>query len=320
MLVYRGFSHVSPGATVLTIGNFDGIHLGHRALLKRLTDAAKAENLLPTAITFEPHPREYFAPDSAPARLSTLREKLEMIADEGVEAAYVGHFNARFAALSAEDFIERILVGCLRVKHLIIGDDFRFGAGRRGDFAMLRQSGERFGFAVDAMGCVMLDAERASSSAVRDALAAGRMEHAARLLGRSYSIDGRVVHGEKMGRQLGFATANIRIKHDRPPLTGVFAVEVHGLPDGPHHGVANLGIRPSANQVARPLLEVHLFDFARDIYGAHLNVRFVHKIRDEARFPNLEALKAQIMRDADEAGQFFTAKAQRRKGREERGD
>ena len=320
MLVYRGFSHVSPGATVLTIGNFDGIHLGHRALLKRLTDAAKAENLLPTAITFEPHPSEYFAPDSAPARLSTLREKLEMIADEGVEAAYVGHFNARFAALSAEDFIERILVGCLRVKHLIIGDDFRFGAGRRGDFAMLRQSGERFGFAVDAMGCVMLDAERASSSAVRDALAAGRMEHAARLLGRSYSIDGRVVHGEKMGRQLGFATANIRIKHDRPPLTGVFAVEVHGLPDGPHRGVANLGIRPSANQVARPLLEVHLFDFARDIYGAHLNVRFVHKIRDEARFPNLEALKAQIMRDADEAGQFFTAKAQRRKGREERGD
>ena len=305
MLVYRGFSHVSPGATVLTIGNFDGIHLGHRALLKRLTDAAKAENLLPTAITFEPHPREYFAPDSAPARLSTLREKLEMIADEGVEAAYVGHFNARFAALSAEDFIERILVGCLRVKHLIIGDDFRFGAGRRGDFAMLRQSGERFGFAVDAMGCVMLDAERASSSAVRDALAAGRMEHAARLLGRSYSIDGRVVHGEKMGRQLGFATANIRIKHDRPPLTGVFAVEVHGLPDGPHHGVANLGIRPSANQVARPLLEVHLFDFARDIYGAHLNVRFVHKIRDEARFPNLEALKAQIMRDADAARKYF---------------
>ncbi len=305
MLVYRGFSHVSPGATVLTIGNFDGIHLGHRALLKRLTDAAKAENLLPTAITFEPHPREYFAPDSAPARLSTLREKLEMIADEGVEAAYVGHFNARFAALSAEDFIERILVGCLRVKHLIIGDDFRFGAGRRGDFAMLRQSGERFGFAVDAMGCVMLDAERASSSAVRDALAAGRMEHAARLLGRSYSIDGRVVHGEKMGRQLGFATANIRIKHDRPPLTGVFAVEVHGLPDGPHRGVANLGIRPSANQVARPLLEVHLFDFARDIYGAHLNVRFVHKIRDEARFPNLEALKAQIMRDADAARKFF---------------
>ena len=305
MLVYRGFSHVSPGATVLTIGNFDGVHLGHRALLKRLTDAAKTEDLLPTVVTFEPHPREYFAPDSAPARLSTLREKLEMIADEGIATAYVGHFNARFAALSAEEFIERILVGCLRVSHLIIGDDFCFGAGRRGDFAMLQQSGEHFGFRVDAMGSVTLDGERASSSAVRNALAAGRMEHAARLLGRPYSIDGRVVHGEKMGRQLGFATANIRIKHDKPPLTGVFAVEVHGLPDGPHRGVANLGIRPSANQVARPLLEVHLFDFARDIYGAHLNVRFVHKIRDEARFPNLNALKAQIALDAESAKNHF---------------
>lgn len=305
MLVYRGFSHVSPGATVLTIGNFDGIHLGHRALLKRLTDAAKTGDLLPTVVTFEPHPREYFAPDSAPARLSTLREKLEMIADEGVEAAYVGHFNKRFSALSAEEFIERILVGCLRVKHLIIGDDFCFGADRRGDFAMLQQSGQHFGFRVDAMGSVTLNGERASSSAVRNALAAGRMEHAAHLLGRSYSIDGRVVHGEKMGRQLGFATANIRIKHDKPPLTGVFAVEVHGLPDGPHRGVANLGIRPSAHQVARPLLEVHLFDFARDIYGAHLNVRFVHKIRDEARFPNLDALKAQIALDAESAKNHF---------------
>ena len=305
MLVYRGFSHVAPKATVLTIGNFDGVHLGHRALLERLTDAAKHENLTPTVLTFEPHPREYFAPDSAPARLSTLREKLEMIADAGVEMAYVGHFNARFAALSAEEFIERILVGCLRVKHLIIGDDFCFGAGRRGDFEMLKQSGDHFGFKVDAMGCVTLRGERASSSAVRDALAGGRMEHAARLLGRPYSIDGRVVHGEKMGRQLGFATANIRIKHDKPPLTGVFAVEVHGLADGPHRGVANLGIRPSANQVARPLLEVHLFDFSRDIYGAHLNVRFVHKIRDEARFPNLEALKAQIALDAESAKNHF---------------
>ena len=305
MLVHRGFSHVSPKATVLTIGNFDGVHLGHRALLAQLKDAAERENLLPTVLTFEPHPREYFAPDSAPARLSTLREKLEMIADAGIEAAYVGHFNARLAALSAEEFIERILVGCLRVKHLIIGDDFRFGANRRGDFDMLRQSGADYGFQVDAMGCVTLRGERASSSAVRDALAGGRMEHAARLLGRPYSIDGRVVHGEKMGRQLGFATANIRIKHDKPPLTGVFAVEVHGLADGPHQGVANLGIRPSANQVARPLLEVHLFDFSRDIYGAHLNVRFVHKIRDEARFPNLEALKAQIALDAESAKNHF---------------
>ena len=305
MLVYRGFSHVSPGATVLTIGNFDGVHLGHRALLKRLTDAAKTEDLLPTVVTFEPHPREYFAPDSAPARLSTLREKLEMIADEGVEAAYVGHFNKRFSALSAEEFIERILVGCLRVKHLIIGDDFCFGADRRGDFAMLQQSGQHFGFRVDAMGSVTLNGERASSSAVRNALAAGRMEHAAHLLGRSYSIDGRVVHGEKMGRQLGFATANIRIKHDKPPLTGVFAVEVHGLADGPHPGVANLGVRPSVDRVSRPILEVHLLDFAADLYGRHLSVRFLHKLRNEVHFPDFAALKAQIAQDVRDTRLYF---------------
>ena len=305
MLVYRGFSHVSPGATVLTIGNFDGVHLGHRALLKRLTDAAKTEDLLPTVVTFEPHPREYFAPDSAPARLSTLREKLEMIADAGVEAAYVGHFNKRFSALSAEEFIERILVGCLRVKHLIIGDDFCFGADRRGDFALLQQSGRHFGFRIDAMGSVTLNGERASSSAVRNALAAGRMEHAAHLLGRSYSIDGRVVHGEKMGRQLGFATANIRIKHDKPPLTGVFAVEVHGLADGPHPGVANLGVRPSVDRVSRPILEVHLLDFAADLYGRHLSVRFLHKLRNEVHFPDFAALKAQIAQDVRDTRLYF---------------
>jgi riboflavin kinase/FMN adenylyltransferase len=305
MFVYRGFSRTSPDATVLTIGNFDGVHLGHRALLGQLTDAAAKNGLMPTVLTFEPHPREFFDRQSAPARLSTLREKLELIADEGVAQTYVCRFDARFAALSATEFVEHILINSLRVGHLIIGDDFRFGADRRGDFAMLRSAGETHGFAVDAMDCVLLDGERASSSAVRTALGNGRIEHATRLLGRPYSIDGRVVHGEKIGRQFGFATANIRIKHDKPPLTGVFAVEVHGLPDGPHRGVANLGIRPSANQVARPLLEVHLFDFARDIYGAHLNVRFVHKIRDEARFPNLNALKAQIALDAESAKNHF---------------
>ena len=305
MLVYRGFSHPAPDATVLTIGNFDGVHLGHRALLARLRDVAEHEKLLPTVLTFEPHPREFFAPESAPARLSTLREKLERFADEGVALACVGHFNASFAALSAEDFIERILVDSLRVKRLIIGDDFNFGAGRRGNFTLLREAGERYGFQVEAMNSVTVASERASSSAVRTALADGRMEHAASLLGRPYSIDGRVVHGKKMGRQLGFATANIRIKHAKSPLTGVFAVEVGGLPDGPHQGVANLGIRPSVNALPHPLLEVHLFDFSDDIYGAHLNVRFLHKLRDEARFPNLDALKVQIALDAVSARNYF---------------
>lgn len=305
MLVFRGYSQQAPSDTVLTIGNFDGVHQGHRALLSRLTTTAAGLGLPPTVLTFEPHPREFFTPQSAPARLSTLREKLELIADDGVEITYVCHFNAALSALSAEDFIERVLVRALRVRHLIIGDDFRFGAKRAGDFAMLRAAGARFGFAVEAMDTVMLDGERASSSAVRKALATGDLEHAAVLLGRPYTIDGRVVQGAQVGRQLGFATANIRIKHDRPPLLGVFAVEVK-CPDGATlRGVANLGFRPSINQVLRPLLEVHLFDFNRDIYGSHLNVRFLHKLRDEMKFPNFDALKAQIARDVDTAKNYF---------------
>ena len=305
MLVYRGYSQTAPSATVLTIGNFDGVHLGHRALLARLTAAAAKAGLPAAVLTFEPHPREFFAPQSAPPRLSTLREKLELLADDGVELTYVCHFNARFAGLSAEVFIERVLVGALRVRHLIVGDDFRFGTRRSGDFALLREAGDRLGFQVEAMDSVTLEGERASSSAVRDALQDGRLEHAARLLGRPYSIDGRVVRGDQIGRQLGFATANIRIKHDRPPLQGVFAVEVKGLPGGPHRGAANLGYRPTANQVARPLLEVHLFDFAADIYGAHLNVRFLHKLRDEMKFPDFDALKAQIANDVKAAQAYF---------------
>ena len=305
MLVYRGFAQTAPSATVLTIGNFDGVHLGHRALLARLTAAAAKAGLPAAVLTFEPHPREFFAPHSPPSRLSTLREKLELIADDGVDLAYVCHFNARFAAFAPEEFIERVLVGALRVRHLIVGDDFRFGARRAGNFALLREAGAHLGFQVEAMESVTLNGERASSSGVRDALQEGRLEHAARLLGRPYSIDGRVVHGDKIGRQLGFATANIRIKHERPPLQGVFAVEVKGLAGGPHRGAANLGYRPSANQVVRPLLEVHLFDFSADIYGAHLNVRFLHKLRDEVKFPDFNALKAQIASDVEAAKAYF---------------
>ncbi len=305
MIVYRGFSPKAHSATVLTIGNFDGVHLGHRALLARLKTAATNAGLPAAVLTFEPHPREFFAPESAPPRLSTLREKLELLADDGVDLAHVCHFNAGFAALSAEEFIERMLVDALRVRQLIVGDDFRFGAGRAGDFALLREAGAVLGFQVEAMASVTVDGERASSSAVRDALQAGRLEHAARLLGRPYSIDGRVVHGDKIGRQLGFHTANIRIKHERPPLQGVFAVEVRGLPGGLHRGAANLGYRPTANQVVRALLEVHLLDFSADIYGAHLNVRFLHKLRDEMKFPDFNALKAQIACDVAAVKAYF---------------
>lgn len=304
MRVFRGHARSLPTATVVAIGNFDGVHLGHAALAEKLVLAAREFALPATVLTFEPHPREFFSPATAPARLSTLREKLELLAASGVEQAMVCPFNAAFAALSAEEFIGCVLVGSLRARHLIVGDDFRFGAGRRGDFAMLESAGKSAGFSVAAMDSVLLDGERVSSSAVRRALAAGDMARAAALLGRPYMMDGQVAHGAKLGRQLGFATANIRIRHNPLPMTGVFAVEVAGLGDVSLPGVANLGIRPTVGGT-RPLLEVHLFDFDRDIYGAHISVRFVHKLRDEQRFSNFDALKAQIAADAAAARAFF---------------
>ncbi len=304
MRVFRGHSRPVPAPVVLAIGNFDGVHLGHAALLRRLAEIASQSGLAPTVLTFEPHPREFFAPASAPARLTTLREKLELLAEYGASQAMICPFNAAFAALSADEFIEQVLVRGCQVRHLIIGDDFRFGCGRSGDFALLQAAGLRHGFTVEAMGSVTIDGERVSSSAVRESLAAGNMARAARLLGRPYIIDGQVSHGDKIGRQLGFATANIRIRHNPLPMTGVFAVEVGGLGERPLPGVANLGIRPTVGGT-RPLLEVHLFDFDRDIYGAHISVRFVHKLRDEQRFPNFDALKAQIAADAAAARAFF---------------
>lgn len=305
MRVYRGHTRSVPAPVALAIGNFDGVHRGHAALLGRLTQVARELSLSPTILTFEPHPREFFAPASAPARLTTLREKLELLGDMGVLQAMVCPFNAAFAALSAEQFVEQVLCQGLRLRHLIIGDDFRFGRGRQGDFSFLQSAGQRLGFSVEAMQSVVVDGERVSSSGVRRALAAGDMDRAALLLGRSYAMDGQVSHGDKIGRQLGFATANIRIKHNPLPMTGVFAVEVAGLSDKPLPGVANLGIRPTVGGT-RPLLEVHLFDFDRDIYGAHISVRFRHKLRDEQRFPNFDALKAQIAADAAAARAFFS--------------
>jgi len=305
MLVLRGIKTPAPSATVLTIGNFDGVHRGHQALLARLAETARQCGLPAAVLTFEPHPREFFDPASAPARLTTLREKLELLLQYGADLACVCPFNAPFAALTADEFIEQVLVRALKVRYLIIGDDFRFGARRAGDFALLQAAGASFGFQVEAMESVVQDGERASSSAVREALAGGGMERAARLLGRPYNIDGRVVHGQKLGRQLGFATANIRIKHNPLPLSGVFAVRVSGAAERPLNGVANLGVRPTVGGELKPLLEVHLFDFDGDIYGAHLSVSFLHKLRDEMKFPDFNALVAQIGRDAEAARDYF---------------
>ncbi|AYH42426.1 bifunctional riboflavin kinase/FAD synthetase [Azoarcus sp. DN11] len=307
MQVFRGIPEHAAQPSVLTIGNFDGVHRGHQALLQMLIDTARAKSLPAVVMTFEPHPREYFAPADAPARLASLREKLLLLAAAGVDRIHVCRFDARFAALTADQFIDDILVRGLGVRHLIIGDDFRFGARRLGDFALLQARGARQGFAVESMRTLDVAGERASSSAVREALADGDLDHAARLLGRPYSIAGRVVRGNQIGRKLGFPTANIQMKHRRPALSGVFAVSVEGLGDTPVAGVANIGVRPSVTSAGRPTLEVNLFDWNRDCYDIHLRVHFLRKLRDEMKFPSLDALKARIARDAADARAWFAA-------------
>ena len=305
MQVFRGIPERSDHGCVLTIGNFDGVHRGHQALLAKLTAKSQATGLPSAVLTFEPHPREYFTHENRPIRLTSLREKILRIADQGVDRLYIGRFNARFAALTAEQFIEDILIRGLCARHLMIGDDFRFGKGRQGDFAMLEAAGQSVGFSVEAMHTLVHEGERVSSSAVRAALAEGDMPHAARLLGRPYSISGRVMHGDKIGRSIGFPTANIQLKHRSPPLMGIYTVSVEGLADTPWPGVASVGVRPTINDAGRPTLEVHLFDWTAECYGAHLKVNFLAKQRDEERYDTLDALTAQIARDADQARAYF---------------
>ena len=305
MRVFRGIPERADTATVLTIGNFDGVHLGHQALLKLLTDKARVLGLPAVVLTFEPHPREYFSPTDAPARLASLREKLLLLDAAGVDRTYVCRFDARRAAQSAHAFIEDTLVRGLGVRHLYVGDDFCFGARRQGDFAMLQEAGKKYGFDVESMPTLGLHNERVSSSAVREALVIGDLAHAAHLLGRPYSIAGRVSHGDKIGRQLGFPTANILMQHRRPALTGVYAVSVEGLAKDRVVGVANIGVRPTATSNGRARLEVHLFNWTQECYGAHIRVHFLHKLRAERKFESFDALRAQIARDAEIARRWF---------------
>lgn len=308
MRLFRTIPALATHSRVLAIGNFDGVHLGHRALLERLAADARRLGLPAAVMTFEPHPRELFAPDQAPARLTSLREKLALLESCGIEEVFLLHFSRKLAGLTAEEFIERGLVQGLGVRHLIIGDDFRFGKGRAGDFPMLQAAGQQHGFGVEAMHTIEINGERVSSSAVRDVLGAGDLEHAARLLGRPYSISGRVIHGNKVGRKLGFPTANIQLKRKRVALTGVFAATVSGLDKRFLPGAASLGVRPTLGQGLRPVLEVHLFDFDRQIYGSHVTVHFLHKLRDEAKYDSLEALTAQITRDVQATQAYFEGK------------
>ncbi|MHB1351761.1 MAG: bifunctional riboflavin kinase/FAD synthetase [Thiobacillus sp.] len=305
MRITHGFRPLGT-AHALTIGNFDGLHLGHKAMLARLQAVARARGLPSCVLSFEPHPREFFAPEQAPARLSSLREKAECLQRLGIDRLHVFRFDRAFSSLPAEAFIEQVLDRTLQARYVLVGDDFRYGAKRAGDFALLQQAGSRLGFDAEHLPTVEIAGERASSTAVRHALAAGELEHAARLLGRPYSISGRVVHGDKLGRAIGFPTANIQLRHNRPPLLGIFAVELCGLNGEPLQGVASLGRRPTVKGAeAVPVLEVHLFDFDADIYGRRVQVDFLHKLRDEEKYPDLDSLVVQIRRDVENARQFL---------------
>jgi riboflavin kinase/FMN adenylyltransferase len=309
MRVSHGIPVQAEAPVALTIGNFDGVHLGHQAMLARLKDAAARLGLTTCVMIFEPHPREFFAPDKAPTRLTSLREKLELLAAAGVERVQICRFNFDFAKIHAEDFIVRILQQGLAVRWVLVGDDFRFGARRAGDFALLKAFSASCGFEAEEMPGYMVDGLRVSSTAVRQALAAGELDLVRRLLGRSYSISGRVVNGDKLGKKIGFPTANIQLKHNRPPLSGIFAVEVGGdnstFSPSPLQGVASLGVRPTIHEHGMPVLEVHLFDFNREIYGKHLRVHFLHKLRDEEKYPDLPSLAKQIGQDVLDARNFF---------------
>ena len=303
MQIFRHIPATLQSPCALAIGNFDGLHLGHQALLSKLIQVAKTQHLISAVITFEPHPREFFTPESAPTRLCSLREKLEHFAAAGVERVYVCRFNQSFAKVTADEFMQNILLHALNTQAVLVGEDFRFGAKRAGSIQDFVQSG----FNLISLPQVdspqgSNEATRVSSTRVRMALAAGNLQEASSLLGRPYSMSGKVVHGAKRGRELGYPTANVHMRHERPALSGVYAVKLDGLPS-----VANLGIRPTIVGVPKLLLEVHVLDFADDLYGQHVRVEFLHKIRDEMKFESLDALKTQIGKDVAVARRFFAA-------------
>jgi len=320
MKVFRGYHHPQLAEhCALTIGNFDGVHRGHQAMLALLKNEAQHRGVPSCVMSFEPHPRDYFAavarkPELAPARIATLRDKLTELARCGIDQCVVLPFNAALAAQPAEAFIQDVLVRGLGVKYVLVGDDFRFGAKRAGDYAMLDAAGERLDFDVARMNSYEVHGTRVSSSAVREALGQGRMDRVAGLLGRPYSVSGHVVHGRKLGRDLGFRTLNLRFSHWKPAAGGIFAVQVHGLADSPIPGVANLGIRPSLDPTdangGRVLLETHCLEWPAGLgpegaYGKIIRVELLHKLHDELKYDSLESLKTGIAKDCDEARAFF---------------
>ncbi|WP_310643152.1 bifunctional riboflavin kinase/FAD synthetase [Limnohabitans sp.] len=323
MQIFRGFHHPQLAkACALTIGNFDGVHRGHQAMLALLNNEARHRGVPSCVMTFEPHPRDFFAaqhsqPDLAPARIATLRDKFNELSACGVDQCVVLPFNHAFASQQPQAFIEEVLVKGLGVKYVLVGDDFRFGAKRAGDYAMLDAAGATQGFDVARMNSYEVRGLRVSSSAVRDALARGAMQDVAQLLGRPYAISGHVVHGRKLGRELNCRTLNLRFSHWKPAASGIFVVQVHGLADQPLAGVANLGIRPSLdpNDVngGRVLLETHCLDWPASLgaeggYGKIIRVELLHKLHDELKYDGLDALMQGIHKDCDDARAWLAAR------------
>lgn len=315
MKVFRGLPNAASRAPcALAIGNFDGVHLGHQVLLSHLRAAATRLNVEAAVMTFEPHPRAFFAQLSgdiskAPSRIANLRDNMLSLQEAGIDRVIVEHFNAHFAALSPQDFIEKILVQGLHVKWLMVGEDFRYGAKRAGDIDMLIAAGKRFGFEVETLPAVQHKGERISSSAVRAALAAGNFVESEHLLGRPYRISGHVVHGQKLGRTIGFPTLNLQIAHHRPALQGIFIVQVHGLSEQALPAVASLGVRPTVDDSGRVLLETHVFDYSGNAYGKVVKIEFLQKLRDEEKYIDLPTLTEAIERDAEQARAYFRNRA-----------
>jgi len=306
MQLIRGLHNLLPEhrGCVATIGNFDGVHLGHQAVLGQLAEQAEKMQLPSVVITFEPQPQEFFAADNSKPRLTRFREKIQALKRYAVDRVLCLRFDERLASLDAAAFIQQVLLQGLDVKYLVVGDDFRFGKGREGDFQTLCEAGKQSGFPVVNMHTFEIEGDRVSSTRIRNALVQGDLVLAEQLLGRPYRMCGRVAHGDKRGRTIGFPTANIHLHRKTSPVQGVYAVEMFGIEGEPVAGVANVGNRPTVDGT-RSLLEVHLFDFSQEIYGRYVHVNFVHKIRDEMKFESFDQLKLQIASDAKHARQLF---------------
>ncbi len=312
MKVFRGLPNAASRAPcALAIGNFDGVHRGHQALLARLREVASKMALESAVMTFEPHPREFFAaragdPSKAPTRIASLRDKLQSLAKAGVDRVIVEHFNEHFASLSPQEFVEKILVQGLHVKWLIVGEDFCYGSKRAGNVATLIEAGKQYGFHVESQSTVTSSGTRISSSAVRSALAQGDFAQAQVLLGHPYAMSGHVIHGKKLGRTIGFPTLNLRVGHKHPALSGIYIVQVHGLAEEALPGVASIGVRPTVDDSGRVLLETHLFDYNQQCYGRLISVEFLKKLRDEEKYIDLPTLTDAIARDALQARTYFS--------------